>query len=72
MAKALDSELRELGIPFFAIKYSLVCPQSRLQAEGNTVSLRIEETDQNHSISTEELAKFQQRMLDLLEDLCKE
>lgn len=62
MAKALDVELRRLGMPFFAIRPELIGSESSDgEAIGNPTV-----------IPKEELAKLQRRMLGLLEDLCKE
>ena len=69
MSKALDSELRTLGIPFFAIKYEKVLPQST--STGNETAKR-SESDIKDYLSTEELHAFKKRMLELLQDLCKE
>lgn len=63
MSKALDSELRALGIPFFAIKYELVLPQSTTGGSGS---------DAKGYLSTDELHTFKGRVLELLQDLCKE
>lgn len=59
MAKAMDGELRGLGIPFFAIKHELVLA-SPDQKEGSWV------------LERDELVKQQRRILELLEDLCNE
>lgn len=73
MAAALDSELRSLRIPFFVIKSHLVSEQRSLLAETKPKSK--DGTDQEKKsgpISREELIALQRRMLDLLQDLCKE
>ena len=67
MSKSLDSELRGLGIPFFAIRRELVG-----SANDDQRSSRPAEGIQKATVSPDELASLQRRMLDLLEDLCKE
>jgi hypothetical protein len=62
MAKALDSELRHLGTPFFAIRQELVGSGAISEGTG----------DKPPTIPKEQLVKLQHRMLGLLEDLCKE
>lgn len=62
MSKALDTELRHLGTPFFAIRSELVGAEHSI---GETVG-------KPAAITKEELVKLQRRMLGLLEDLCKE
>lgn len=56
MADALVLELRGLGIPFFAIKRDLI---DSSKAATPTIPRR-------------DLETFQRRMLELLQDLCKE
>lgn len=62
MATALVSELKGLDIPFFALKQSLVL--------GDTPSETAEKGSPN--VTKSELVDFQRKMLNLLEDLCKE
>lgn len=62
MAKALDTELRHLGTPFFAIRSELVGSEHSI---GETVG-------RSAMIPKEELVQLQRRMLGLLGDLCKE
>ncbi|KAE8389694.1 hypothetical protein BDV23DRAFT_156710 [Aspergillus alliaceus] len=61
MADAMMSELRALQIPFFSIKQSLVVDSAGKAAE----SL-------NPGIGRDDLAVLRRRMLELLQDLCKE
>ncbi|KMP04530.1 hypothetical protein CIHG_07738 [Coccidioides immitis H538.4] len=70
MSRALDAELRELGIPFFAIRHGLVHPQSTIPDEKGHAKLPSGNSKDN--LSMEELRSLQKRMFDLLEDLCKE
>jgi hypothetical protein len=65
MSRALDAELRGMGIPFFALKHDLVRPSSTPNPN-NTETAGSEKT----GISLDELVLFQRRMLDLLEDMC--
>ncbi|EEP76782.1 predicted protein [Uncinocarpus reesii 1704] len=69
MSKALDAELRGLGIPFFAVRHSLVRPSPGLVGEK---AGHVESPKRGDVLSLEDLRDFQQRMFDLLEDLCKE
>ncbi|PGH13643.1 hypothetical protein AJ79_03491 [Helicocarpus griseus UAMH5409] len=62
MSKALDAELRGLGIPFFAIQHKLVESPS-------TPTL---DTEPSAALTPDQLTALQLRMLQLLEDLCKE
>ncbi|KAJ6139385.1 Protein of unknown function DUF2458 [Penicillium samsonianum] len=71
MADAIIAELRGLGIPFFTLRKELVQdtpsnievsqPRSQTESTGTTSS----------PIAKSELVKLQQRMLELLEDLCR-
>ncbi|EFE40717.1 conserved hypothetical protein [Trichophyton verrucosum HKI 0517] len=68
MSKALHSELKAMGIPFFAIKEELIQPaplgpSSKPENTGNSTE---------RCITAEEAKALQLRMLDLLQDLCKE
>lgn len=88
MSRALDSELRNLGIPFFAIQDRLIrqSPPSLLAASsgaddkiGSTSSDPVSAVDSKYGekkdsqfLTIEELTSFRRRILELLEDLCKE
>ncbi|KAJ6109518.1 hypothetical protein N7486_001753 [Penicillium sp. IBT 16267x] len=65
MADALTAELRGHQIPFFVLKKSLV-QDSSSSAELDGTS------DMDPKLSKSELIDLQRRMLQLLEDLCKE
>ncbi|KAL2003118.1 hypothetical protein VTN02DRAFT_4979 [Thermoascus thermophilus] len=74
MAKALDSELRALGIPFFALKHSLVSstpPPDEAKPPPGTENEKREKKEKE-TVTREELLSLQRRMLELLQDLCKE
>jgi hypothetical protein len=64
MAQALTLELRGLGIPFFSIKRDLVTGDHKNN----------DDHDKQHKdkLPREELSALQLRMLELLQDLCKE
>ncbi|KAJ5088249.1 hypothetical protein N7456_011865 [Penicillium angulare] len=66
MADALVAELRGFKIPFFVLQREMVHSQ-----EATTHTGENSETDSS-KLSQQELASFQRRMLELLEDLCKE
>ncbi|OXV09171.1 hypothetical protein Egran_03067 [Elaphomyces granulatus] len=84
LAKAVDSELRSLNIPFFAIKHSLVVvvattttttttltEKDEKNPKSETVALAVA-AEKKDTISKDELLVLQRRMLELLENLCKE
>ncbi|EGE78617.1 hypothetical protein RJZ56_000778 [Blastomyces dermatitidis] len=62
MSKALDMELRDLGIPFFTIPHKLVTSSSN----------HVSDSHSSEPLKPEELKALQLRMLQLLEDLCKD
>ena len=77
MVNATTRELKTLGIPFFGIPPSLLVqdeadnaavPQRR---ELETVGANIKNTDKSKLRQTE-VVGLQKRMLELLEDLCKD
>ncbi|KAF3491120.1 uncharacterized protein GIQ15_00637 [Arthroderma uncinatum] len=68
MSKALDSELKALGIPFFAIKQDLIRPSP---SDGSSKPEDVNSSTDN-CITPEEATVLRQRMLELLQDLCKE
>lgn len=71
MADAVIAELRGLGIPFFTLRKDLVQDTSS-STEGSQPRSQTESTGTVSSpISKSELVKLQQRMLELLEDLCR-
>jgi hypothetical protein len=59
MADAMAAELRGMGIPFFATRKSLAGRSE-------------EATDDEAKLAPSELQDMQHRMLELLQDLCKE
>ena len=73
MADALVAELRGMGIPFFTLRRNLVQDSQSTEDSGSDV--RQSQTDSaggSLPITRSELVNLQQRMLELLEDLCKE
>ncbi|KAJ5782780.1 hypothetical protein N7457_004554 [Penicillium paradoxum] len=72
MTNALIAELRGLGIPFFTLRKDLI--QDTSSAPENSDPRRLSDIGPSVSspISKTELVKLQRRMLELLEDLCKE
>ena len=71
MADAVIAELRGLDIPFFTLRKDLV-QDTPSSTEGSQPRSQTESTGTILSpISKTELVKLQQRMLELLEDLCR-
>lgn len=64
MARAMDSELRGMGVPFFAIKHELVTMDDESPNE-----LQTDAAKKIKRLSKEELKDLQKRMLMLLQDL---
>ncbi|KLJ06082.1 hypothetical protein EMPG_10482 [Blastomyces silverae] len=62
MSKALDVELRALGIPFFTTPHNLVASSFNPLSDSHSSEL----------LKPDELKALQLRMLQLLEDLCKD
>lgn len=65
MADALTLELRGLGIPFFSIKRGSVTDSPQKDDQ-------LGQSGKQPTLSGDELSAFQRRMLELLQDLCKE
>jgi hypothetical protein len=74
MAEAMTFELRSLGIPFFTIKESLISDTPRASQHGISRRHQSSESTSQHQtlLSRDELSVLQRRMLELLQDLCKE
>lgn len=68
MARAIESELRRLGVPFFCIDRALVTTED--DTGGTTSESVAEEGAKTKKISKEELEGLKKRVLDLLVDLC--
>lgn len=74
MAEALTAELRGLNIPFFVLRKSLI-HESSAPGSGEPSSKHDEIValeDGSSKVTKSELAALQRRMLELLQDLCKE
>ncbi|KAF7527107.1 hypothetical protein PCG10_003308 [Penicillium crustosum] len=71
MGDAIIAELRGLGIPFFTLRKELI-EDNPSKIEGSQPRNQTESTGTSASpIAKSELVNLQQRMLELLEDLCK-
>lgn len=70
MADAIHAELRGMKIPFFVLRRDLIqgSSTSALEAKGSNASAG----NETSKVSKAELLALQRRMLELLEDLCKE
>jgi hypothetical protein len=73
MTDALVAELRGMSIPFFTLRKDLVrdSPSSE-DSSSSLLQSQADSTAASSPITRSELIKLQQRMLELLEDLCKE
>lgn len=71
LANSLNAELRGLKIPFFALRQNLIHESSTNVPEGANGKSALSENESS-KLSKAELAALQRRMLELLEDLCKE
>ena len=71
MAKAMSSELKSLGVPFFGTRSNLVKGKSSRLASGVPMGGDGASGGEDGKISEQELVKLQKRMLELLEDMCK-
>lgn len=71
MAEALTAELRGLKIPFFVLQRSMILEPS---ADAENISSKTDEDGLHTSpkLTKPELFDLQRRMLELLQDLCKE
>jgi hypothetical protein len=73
MVAAMTTELRNLGVPFFGMKSDL----QRTSQDGETSAgyeprHDLIQEDSKATLGQDELRKLQKRMLELLEDLCKD
>ena len=73
MVNATTAELKALGVPFFGMRPELITKDNE---DGTTLQENnLQEGSGAHTRSTirqSELMQLQKRMLELLEDLCKE
>ncbi|KAL6234434.1 hypothetical protein BDW75DRAFT_212493 [Aspergillus navahoensis] len=74
MADAMLMELRALDVPFFCINKSLIAGEMVNQnpEHRNSCVPAYDPPDKQGQLSVEELSALQRRMLELLQDLCKE
>ncbi|RDW93262.1 uncharacterized protein DSM5745_00584 [Aspergillus mulundensis] len=68
MADAMLVELKALEVPFFCISKGLIASDANKQNHQHGPDT----PDRQSRLSVDELTAFQQRMLELLQDLCKE
>ena len=66
MVRATVSELKALGVPFFGMKSDMI-----VRADETAIG-DVKRKPNENKIEERELEKLQRRMLELLEDLCKE
>ena len=66
MSRAIDTELRALGVPFFAIKHEMV---TQVPTADNHTASGISNAGSAVLLSKDELLGLQKRMVQLLEDL---
>jgi hypothetical protein len=71
MAKAMNSELKSLGIPFFGTRSTLVRGKGSGLTAGGSVGGGGVPGGDDGKISEQELVVLQKRILELLEDMCK-
>lgn len=73
MSDAMIAELKALRIPFFTIKKGLVLDSDPSNmGRTTTTTPTVKQQQQQQQLSREELSALQLRMLELLQDLCRE
>ena len=72
MSDAMIAELKALRIPFFTIKKGLVLDSDPSKMGRTTTTTPTVKQQQQQQLSREELSALQLRMLELLQDLCRE
>ncbi|OJJ66681.1 hypothetical protein ASPBRDRAFT_137556 [Aspergillus brasiliensis CBS 101740] len=72
MSDAMIAELKALKIPFFTIKKSLVSDSEPSNMGRTTTATLTVKQQQQQQLSREEVSALQLRMLELLQDLCRE
>lgn len=68
MADAMALELRGLRVPFFSLRRDLILADDR----GRELDKGLDKGQRDGRISRGELAVLQRRMLELLQDLCRD
>lgn len=73
MVTAMTTELRNLGVPFFGVRSDLL-GITRLEETSPGYEARndVVQQDPKARLTRDTLKKLQKRMLELLEDLCKD
>lgn len=71
MVRSVTSELATLGIPFFVINRSLI-EEGHDDPGHNSASVSAKPPEQTISLTSKALKVLQTRMLELLEDLCRD
>ena len=71
MVRSITSELSALGVPFFAIQNSLIVDDSEGE-DNDHINLESTKPASATPLTPKTLRGLQKRMLELLEDLCKE
>ena len=65
---ATTTELQNLGIPFFGISVDMIIPDKSNSASESEDNI----SKRKGKVSEKELGALQKRMVELLEDLCKD
>lgn len=72
MVAAMTAELRNLGVPFFGTKSDLLRTRQDGETSADERGHDFIQGDSKATLGQDELQKLQKRMLELLEDLCKD
>ncbi len=73
MVTAMTTELRNLGVPFFGMKLGFLATRQGEEALAGYQDMDdIIQKDSKARLGQDDLRKLQKRMLELLEDLCKD
>lgn len=73
MVTAMTTELRNLGVPFFGVRSDLLGITHREETSpGYEARNDVVQQDPKARLNQDTLKKLQKRMLELLEDLCKD
>lgn len=73
MVIAMTTELRNIGVPFFGVKSDLLgTRQDEETSPGYEAGDDVVQKDSKARLGQDDLRKLQKRMLELLEDLCKD
>jgi hypothetical protein len=72
MARAMEGELRGMGIPFFCLKGGLVGTSGGSLTGGTMSSSSTTAAKTTTNLTTDEAADLKRKMLELLLDLCRD